>query len=210
MAQAIVFDFNPQQTPLVAGPSVVAQVAYGDDGPQNGSDPELYAGDPSGNGSAARAYWGGTTNADGSWTSGEISVELSIPPAGGVDELQFTVDGAIGGSVYYSLPANHGDINSVSVASGAMVGGSVAWSNVSVNFGSGSAGTIVDSYSSATGPAVDGATVDASGGEEMLTVTPAAESESVVVTGDFQFTVPAGCYPGPTDLFGQIYVGMAS
>ncbi len=202
MASAIVFDLqNP--APIV-GPTVVAQMSYGDDGPANGPDAEVYVGDNSGNGSTARDDWDGTTNADGSWTSRWVTVTLDLPPGGGINGAQLEVNGASESPLYYGGVAYSG-ITDVVFASGATTNGSVTWADINVDFAKDL--NVVDSYSSDTGPAVDQTTAAAPSAEQVETITPDTASDSVVIQARFQLTLAAGTYPNPDDLFSSIMIG---
>ena len=200
MATATVFAMQSVDIP----PDYVAAgtAEYGDNGPDNGSDPEFTALSQT-DASAGRTTWNSNYQPDGSWDTGAVPVRLTFAPDGhGNDVVTWTVNGETPVSV--TVPAV--TLRAVEVVAGTQTNASVQWSDLNVTFAQGSTSDSYDATSS-TDPAVDTTTASDTTAESGVVVTPdASDDTSVTVTGDIRFTLPPGSYPNPGDLFADVVI----
>ena len=197
---AYVYDLNyGDQDPPDLGYSLGAQLQYGDNGPANGGDPELYLGDSSGDGSDGRNQWFSSTADDGESDSGYVPVELTVGPTAS----QLAVGASPDTPTYSGLGGT--DIGDVILEAHVGVNAAVQWSDIKITFRYD--GQVVDSYAADVGPGVDTRDTDGSATDTTgLEVVPQHPANSVTVDASLQFILAAGTYPGPTDVMGAILV----
>ncbi len=202
MATGYVFTLDHVTTPI-STPAVEADALYGDNGPENGPDPE-YALVTSSETDTGRTTWNPEFNEDGSWDSGQVPVAMTLSPDGhGNDILTWTVNGET--ALIQTIPQLT-TLSGVEIVAGTQLNASVAWSDLNVSF---SDGTTTDAYSGSTAsnPAVDTTTSSTATAEQELFVVPTTSSNTTLtISGNVDLAYPAGTYPGPNDLFASIYV----
>ena len=198
MSSGYVVTLDHVESPV--SPTVEADALYGDNGPGNGPEPEYVLVTASSTDSG-RTTWNPDFLSDGSWDSGPVGVSMTLVPDGhGNDVITWSVNGET--ALTQTIPAISA-IAGVEIVAGTQLNASVTWSSTSVTF---SDGTSSDSYSGSD-PAVDTTTAADSAAEQELFVTPtSATNTSVTVSGNVEFTYPAGTYPNPADLFAGIYI----
>lgn len=100
-------------------------------------------------------------------------------------------------------------VGSADVIVGADVPANVSLENIAVNFFQGNTLEETDTFS---GMSVDTTDPSSSGAaEDVLTVVPSAPNDNrVVVTGAFRMSSPDGTYPGPTNIFCQVFIHPAA
>ena len=197
---AYYFDLNRDDDgPMDSGYLVQADMTWGDNGPANGGDPELWVGDPSGGGSSGRTVWAGDAEPDGSTDTGWVPVELDVG-AGSGDTL--SVGGAFSDVAYTGQ--SYGDISEIFVEASVDLNAAVRWSDLHVDFKLG--GAIVDTYSASSGPSVDTTTSSTLSATEVRRIVPASRADSAVITGMVRMSFDAGTYPGPSDLLAAVLV----
>ena len=182
-------------------PAVAATAEYGDNGPENGPDPEftlLSASETS----SGRTTWQAGYQPDGSWDTGEVPVSMTLTPGpNDTDIISWEVNGE---EALTQDISSIGSISSVEVIAATQINGSVQWSNVNVTF---SNDTTTDPYASGSSPSVDTTTSDNATAEQELWVEPTATNDtSVTVTGDIRFTLPPDETPNPYDLMANVQV----
>jgi hypothetical protein len=99
-----------------------------------------------------------------------------------------------------------GPIGSVVFQAAVTEQGSAEWSDISVDFYSGS--TLVETDSAMQGPEANTTdTPSTPQKEQLMTVTPSASDiTSVKIAGEIQLTAPAGSTPGPTGMFCNVFI----
>lgn len=129
---------------------------------------------------------------------------------------KFTADGSSNGvtwSIDGSQPVSHtsdgaldGALGEVRLRAGMSVPGMVQWSSVGIQWYRD--GKLVDSYLSGNGPMVDerGAEGPMEAEEVLVVSTNVRDADEVVVWGDVAIAYDAGVYPGPDDLFAEVFV----
>ena len=199
MATALTFQM--QSVPQT-GNATQGIAEYGDNGPDNGPDPELSLLAP-GTGTAGRTTYNPTDNPDGSWTAGQIAVAMTFRPDGqGNDVVKWYVNGA--DALTLTIPAVQ--IRSVDVVAATQTNATVQWSDVHIVFSSGA--DYQDTYDTGSGgPGVDTYTSSDPNAASDLNVEPDQLTDTEVdVTGTLLFATPAGCYPNPNDLLAEVFV----
>lgn len=181
-----------------SGYSAFGEAKYG----ANGGDsawPECAAGVPTGFETGSRVW---DANPYDGVDSGWVGVQLTVESSGGIS---WAVNGCSAGNLQRST-GSFGDIERVHVRAGAQAEGTAAWRSLSIEFYDG--GSVADSYSQSGGPEVDTTSTPWwPVAEDILTVTPDVWGvDKVVVSGQVRFTSPQGVYPGPDDLFGQVFI----
>src|SRR5271156_6307334 len=103
----------------ISGYTIFADVLFGDNGDPNGV-PGYDVGSSGSNCSSGYIVWEG--NIDNGLDSGEVSVNLSLPPGGGANAVTWDVVG--GGSGILSFTSTtYGAISKVQVLAGVALGG---------------------------------------------------------------------------------------
>ena len=203
MTDGYFFDMNGLGQP--AGYSIRAVAQFGDN--DGGGDAELLLGGTSwASYVAGQTTWNPDTNADGSWDSGWVPVQLTLAAGGGADGVDFSVAGSAPGTITDSGEA-YGEISSVTLIAAAQAQGTFQWSNVLVEFGNASG--VIDTYNRAAGPSVDTRAMDPNNAsaEAGLNVNSNLSGiTTVTVLGNVRMTSPNGPYLNTADLFGEVLI----
>ncbi len=180
--------------------NLYSQASMGDNGYPDGI-PGVYVGvSDSANQSAYREWDSDLSDGlDSGWVAVSFTATL-----GSTNTAQFSVGGA--GTTYYS----GGSATAISeVDIRAAVAGpdmAMSWSNLSVAFYQGS--SLVETVSLGNDVAVSTIGSQTWDPAEMIAqITPTQSNcDKVVVTGSIRLQAAAGTYPGPNDIFGQVFI----
>lgn len=185
-----------------SGYSAYGEAIVGSEGDTWGT-PDIDTGDASGNDSYAYLMWGGDTD-NGGLDTGNLPFCFEGNLATGLDTL--SIDGT---SISYQGSSSSSKMGSVDIRGGADVPAQVSLENIAVSFYQGGA---LQETQNVPNISVDTTAPGSSGTEEeVLTVTPSSSNDNdVVVTGTLRMAAPDGTYPGPTDIFCQVFVKPAT
>jgi hypothetical protein len=182
----------------VTGYCCIGETRYGSNGGNDGT-PEWDTGSVSDQ-TTGRMKW--ADDPDDGFDTGLLNTELATSP-NGAEGIVFALQASPDSPLLYA-PLTFGSIGNVLVRAGAQITSTVRWGNVLVTFYK--AGTETESYEYGTTFEVS-TTDDSPTGEAMLTVVPEFEdNDQVTIQGSIEMILPAGYYPGPDDMFNQIYV----
>lgn len=177
------------------------EVIVGSEGDTSGI-PDIDTGD---NWAQSYGYmmWGGDTN-QGGLDTGILPFGFDGNLATGVSTVQ-----AEQTIVNYQGTPSSALVGSADVIVGADVPAQVSLQNIAVNFFQGNTLQETDTFG---GMSVDTTDPSSSGAaEDVLTVVPSAPNVNrVVVTGAFRMSAPDGTYPGPTNIFCQVFIHPAA
>ncbi len=206
MASAIYVEFDPCP-PAPTGYSVYASAQYGDDGPGNGPDPEVDVGNGDG-GSYGRDTWDAPPlESDGSFNSGWLPTQLVVNPGDASDAVQWDVAGD-NPDTLDCAGSSSGPITSVELVAGVQTTATAEFGEVTIEFLKN--GTVEDTWTG-DGPSVTTSDPAAPSAEQDVVVTPGvADANSVIVRGNIHFAAPAGVYPGPNDMYAEVFVNAKS
>lgn len=194
------------QISIITGYCITSEVKYGSNG-SSGGIPEYGVGHDSADMVTGRRTWDSdlSNGVDSSW----VVVELVAEAGGGNSGINWTVTGGTVSPVTYA-GTSYGAIGRVRVRAAVQAPVQFQWRSLAMRFYKN--GSQVDSFSRRAGPEVDRrgypTPVQA---EQVLEVVPAVQdADRLVVTGQVRLAAPVGLYPGPVDLFGQIFVDAAN
>lgn len=178
-----------------------AEARFGSNG--GTGTPEYDVGSTTSNAVSGRTVW--DSDLSNGLNSGWINVSLDAEAGGGSNAVSWTVTGGTVVPLLFS-GVTYGIIDNVQIVAAVQFPAQMLWRSVLVKFYK--AGVLIESFSERVGPQVDttGATPPVAK-EQVLTVVPAqTDNDKVVITGQIELVCAAGIYPGPNDIFAQIYV----
>ena len=199
VAPAVVYDYTSIQAP--GSYLAFAGMQYGSNGDPDGSATELGVNNNNDD-STGRIQWD-TSDFGDAFDSGWVEFTFDAK-AGGNTTL--TVNGST------TSPASVGSafsgISAVTISAGVQTSATAGFEGLSVTFLD-SEGNSTSNCTDTDGPSVDQTGPDSIDlGEEDLVVTPALDTSAaeVIITGQIRLSAPAGTYPNPGDIFGNILV----
>jgi hypothetical protein len=187
----------------ISGYKIFADALYGDNGDPNGV-PGYDVGASSTDCSSGYIVWEG--DIQNGLDSGNVSVDLSLPPGGGTNAVQWDVVGGASGTLTFT--STYRTMTKVQLLAGVALGGcKMSWVNATIRFYK--AGVLMESISldSSNNPVADATSQSGSVEiEQITTITASSGYDRVDVSGNIRLQANAGVSPGADDIFADVYV----
>jgi hypothetical protein len=186
----------------ITGYCCIAETRYGSNGGNEGT-PEWDVGSAS-NQTTGRTKW--ADDPDDGFDTGLLNTELGTSQ-GGAEGIGFALQDSPDSPLIY-VGVTYGSIGNVLVRAGAQITSTVSWTGVNVTYYKNGNQTETYEYNGT----FQVSTTDGSPtAEVILTVVPQFDdNDQVTVQGSIEMVLPAGYYPGPDDMFNQVFVYTAS
>ena len=151
----------------------------------------------------ARDAWDPSYDYGGAFDSGWVPTELQVNAGGGSAGVLWSVSGDTTGTLDYTGQAC-GVITGVDLVAGAQTTGTAEFGEVTIDFLKN--GVVEDSWTG-QGPSATSTDPSSPFAEQDLFVRPSVnDATAVTVSGNVRMTTPAGVFPGPADLYTNVFV----